>query len=475
MKTPTLKLFVTVILIAILGSLAAGCAKDQDPTAVQPKATLAPNVQPEASPTPDVQPQASQTPDAQPEASPAPTLPPEQDQAPVQIVESKVQRIIAPDAPPADLAQLVDGNSAFAFDLYQALRDREGNLFYSPYSISLALAMTYAGARGETEQQMAETLRFTLAQERLHPALNALDLALTAQANQDFELNIANSLWGQADYAFLAEFLDTLAQNYGAGLRLLDFESAPEPSRQTINEWVSEQTEERIMDLIPQGAITPLTRLVLANAIYFDAEWVHPFAKDLTRDAPFYTLDGGQVSAPMMAMNDPAMLSYAQGAGYQAVELPYQGNEMSMLVVVPDAGQFESFEAALDAKQVDAILEQVESKRVVLNMLKFTYESKIGLAGTLAGMGMPNAFGNADFSGMDGTHDFVISGVFHKAFVAVDEAGTEAAAATAVVVGLTSIAPEPDVVLTVDRPFVFVIRDMESGTILFVGRVVNPG
>ena len=282
-------------------------------------------------------------------------------------------------------------------------------------------------------------------------------------------------MWGQTGYAFLAEFLDTLARNYGAGLRLLDFQQKPEPSRQTINDWVSDQTEEKIKDLIPQGGITPDTRLVLANAIYFDADWQHPFSKDRTQDAPFNTLDGEQVTVPMMATEDPVSLSYAQGEGYQAVELPYQGGQMSMLILVPDAGRFEAFEAALDAGRVETILGQIQSQVVILRMPKFSYTSDFELAKTLAALGMPVAFRHreADFSGMDGTRDLFIGDVFHKAFVAVDEAGTEAAAATAVVMKAIAM-PLFDVELTVDRPFVFLILDLETGTILFVGRVLNP-
>jgi serpin B len=398
-----------------------------------------------------------------------------QSRAQAQVAQSQVSRVIAPQVSLADLNELVAGNNAFAFDLYQALRARDGNLFYSPYSISVALAMTYAGARGETEQQIAGTLHYTLSQDRLHPAFNTLDLKLVGEKQDDFKLHVANSLWGQTGYVFLAEFLDALARNYGAGLRLLDFQKEPEPSRQTINDWVSEQTEDRIKDLIPQGAITPDTRLVLANAIYFDADWQHPFSKHSTQDAPFNTLDGEQVTLPMMGMDDPASLSYARGEGYQAVELPYQGGQMSMLILVPDAGRFEAFEAALDAGRVETILKQLQPQVVNLHMPKFSYTSDLDLANTLAALGMPLAFrpGEADFSGMDGSRDLFIGDVFHKAFVAVDEAGTEAAAATAVVMKLTAM-PVFDVDLTVDRPFVFMIRDTETGAILFVGRVLNP-
>ena len=253
------------------------------------------------------------------------------DRPPGQSVWSDKERITSPNVAPPDLADLVAGNSAFAFDLYQFLREEgNGNLFYSPHSISLALAMTYAGARGETERQMADTLHFTLPQDRLHPAFNGLDLELAHRGEgaqgkdgEGFRLHIVNALWGQEGYEFLSEFLDTLAENYGAGLRLLDFASAPEASRVTINDWVSEQTETRIEDLIPQGIIDPETRLVLTNAIYFNAAWSTPFIPDLTEDGPFYLLDGGQVSVPMMRQT--TSFGYAEGEGYQAVELPYDG------------------------------------------------------------------------------------------------------------------------------------------------------
>jgi len=391
--------------------------------------------------------------------------------AQAQIARSSLDRETTPAVPPADLSELVAGNSAFAFDLYHALREQPGNLFYSPYSISAALAMTYAGARGETERQMADTLHYTLPQDRLHPAFNALDLALTGA--DDFTLHIANAIWGQAGHQFLAAFLDTLAQNYGAGLRLLDFVKEPEPSRRVINDWVSEQTEQRIQDLIPGGAITPDTRLVLANAIYFKADWLHTFDPERTHDGPFYTLDGGQVTVPLMALGEPASLAYAQGPGYQAVELPYTGNKMAMLILLPDAGQFEAFEAALTTQRVAEILDGLERQQVALTMPRFSFESSFGLAQTLAAMGMPAAFSDADFAGMDGGHDLFISDVFHKAFVAVDEAGTEAAAATAVVMKVTA-APVDNVQLTADRPFLFLIRDTETDAILFVGRVVDP-
>jgi len=397
----------------------------------------------------------------------------------VSMALSEKQRVTSPDVAASDLVALVKGNSHFAFDLYQALSNEDGNIFYSPYSISVALAMTYAGARGETERQMADTLQFILNQDRLHPAFNSLDLELARRGEgakgkdeKGFRLNVVNAIWGQKDYDFLSKFLDVLAENYGAGLRLLDFRNAPEESRITINDWVSDQTEGRIEDLIPQGVIDALTRLVLTNAVYFNAAWLNPFSEDMTTDGTFYLIDGGEVIVPMMRQTES--FGYAHGEGYQAVELPYDGRELSMVILLPDRGRFETFEGWLDADHVDTIMNNLAYRQVALTMPKFEFESDFSLGGTLVVMGMPVAFSSAaDFSGMTGSRDLAIAEILHKAFVSVDEAGTEAAAATAVVMRETAM-PEQPLQVTVDRPFVFLIRDIETGTVLFVGRVVNP-
>ncbi len=382
-----------------------------------------------------------------------------------------------------DAADLVAGNRDFAFDLYQALREEPGNLFYSPYSISLALAMTYAGARGETESQMASTLNFVLSQKSLHPAFNQLDLELASRGegvagkdDKSFRLNIANAIWGQEGFEFLDEFLDALAENYGAGMRLVDYVSQPEESRVIINDWVENETEGRIKDLIPKGLINDLTRLVLTNAIYFNAAWINPFPEG-TVDHPFHLLDGGEVRAPMMSRQTNAF-GYAEGDGYQAVELPYDGRELSMVVLLPDSGRFEEFEASLDADVLLAVTDALAYRfYVALTMPKFEFESDFSLAKTLADMGMPIAFaeGLADFSGMNEKEPLFIKEVVHKAFVSVDEEGTEAAAATAVMMAVTSVEPVRErIEVKVDRPFVFLIRDIETGTILFMGRVLDP-
>ena len=397
-----------------------------------------------------------------------------------QILQSDKPRDTSPDVSQTDQATLVDGNTAFAFNLYQVLRQTDGNLFYSPYSISEALAMTYAGANGDTAKQMADTLQFLLAQNQLHPAFNNLDLLLKqrgqgAQGKDDegFRLNVVNAIWGQKDFKFLNSYLDVLAENYGAGLRLLDFENKPEDSRVTINKWVSEQTENRINDLIPQGAIDTLTRLVLTNAIYFNAAWQNPFDDKVTSSGTFYMLNGSTTTAQMMHQSHS--LGYAEGDNYQAVELPYSGGELSMVILLPASGSFTEFQDSLDAAKVNDIISNLQRTQVVLTMPKFEFESSFGLNDALRAMGMTDAFDpmKADFSGMDGKKDLCISDVIHKAFVSVDEAGTEAAAATAVIITATAILEKAT--MTIDRPFIFFVRDIQTGAILFIGQVMTMG
>ena len=401
--------------------------------------------------------------------------------APGELLKSDKERITFPDVSTSEQALLVEGNSAFAFELYQALKGKEGNIFCAPYSISLALTMTYAGARGETAQQMADTLHFLLGQDKLHPAFNWLDAELASRGEvaqwkdgEGFKLNIVNAIWGQKDYEFLPAFLDILAENYGAGLRILDFTTETEVSRLAINDWVSDQTEGRIKDLIPPGVINELTRFVLTNAIYFNAAWEDPFDKKMTADGPFYLLDGGQVTVPMMEQAE--FFGYTEGEGYQAVELLYDGHELSMVILLPGSGKFAAFEEGLQAQQVYDIISDLQLTGVALTMPKFEFDSEFSLEDTLAEMGMPDAFSlsEADFSGMTGSSELFIWGVVHKAFVAVDEAGTEAAAATAVSGAPSAGPPESPMQVTIDRPFIFLIRDIETGAILFVGRVLNP-
>jgi serpin B len=397
------------------------------------------------------------------------------------LAKSNKSRDLSPTIDSAYLAELVEGNTEFAFDLYHTLIEKEaGNLFYSPHSISLALAMTYAGARNDTEQQMADILNFTLPNEFLHRAFNSLDLELSSrgegsegQDGNGFRLNIANSIWGQKDYSFLASFLDLLAENYGAGMRLVDFYTYPDDSRVTINNWVRNETEGKIENLITPGAITQLTRLVLINAIYFNAAWSLPFNEEMTKDGIFYLADNSSVIAPMMLQT--GYFNYAEGENFQSVELRYDGNEISMVILLPSHDNFFEFEDSMTPARLTSIISSLSMKNIRLSMPKFSYKSNsISLKEMLSQMGMPDAFSSsADFSGMDGTRNLFISDVLHKAFVSVDEAGTEAAAATAAIMSLTS-APSQPIELTINRPFIFLIRDIKTGAILFMGRIVNP-
>ncbi len=413
--------------------------------------------------------QATAPPTSQTPTLPAPT--------PAEEQRSDRKRTNSPRATSQDLKALVAGNNAFALDLYRALRNGDGNLFYSPFSISQALAMTLAGARGETERQMADTLHYELSQDRLHPSFNSLDQEIASRGKNPrdeddhfFQLNVANAIWGQQGYEFLPGFLDVLAENYGAGLQPLDFAGAPEESRAKINDWVSSETQDKIIDLLPSEAVNRLTRLVLTNAIYFNASWQWPFDKRLTRELPFHLAEGGMVEVPMMTETSSYFYGYVQGNGYQAVDLPYSLGEISMTILLPDGGTFGEFEDSLNPQVLDRIVDDIEIGNITLTMPLLELESEFSLDQTLADMGMPDAFDDgADFSGMTGTRELWISEVAHKAFVSVDEEGTEAAASTAVVL----LESEP-LLVTVDRPFIFLIRDRDTGTILFLGRVVNP-
>jgi len=385
-----------------------------------------------------------------------------------------------PDVKPAEIATRADNTNAFALDLYQAFAEEGENVFYSPYSIAMALAMTYAGAEGKTETQMADTLHLTLAEPTVHAAFNALDQAIVQRGEdadetsaEGFELSIANAIWGQQGYPFRAEYLDLLARHYGGGLRTSDFRTSPEAAREAINAWVSQETEGKIEELISEGGLNELTRLVLTNAIYFKAAWKFQFTEQLTEELPFTTLAGEEVTVPMMKQT--MQIRYAEGASYQAVEIPYVGNAMSMVVVMPDEGGFKSFENSLDVERINDVLDGLGDQNVALTMPKFEYDTSYQMAQTLSEMGMPAAFSpeEADFSGIDGSRDLFIQKVIHKAYVSMDEKGTEAAAATGVAVGVTSAPAEP-VQVEIDHPFLFLIRDIESGTILFLGRVLNP-
>lgn len=400
---------------------------------------------------------------------------------PFDVAASALSRETSPEYTEEELSALVDGNTAFAFDIYHQIATGSDNAFLSPYSMSLALAMTWAGARGETEAQLADAMRFTLSQERLHPTFDGLDLFLYDRVEDadyasetPFELNIADSVWGQTDYPFEADYLDTLALYYGASVYLLDFQADPDGSRETINSWVEDQTNDRIKDLIPEGGLSSDTRFVLTNAIYFKAAWASPFESELTEDGDFTRLDGSTVSVPFMFQHEPAPA--VEGDGFVAVELLYDGDAYSMVAILPDEGTFTDFEASLDGPAFQSILDSLSWGDVELSLPKFQTESQFSLTDALQALGAVVPFtAGADFTGISSTGDLFISSVVHKSFIAVDEEGTEAAAATAIEMGTTGDeeAPEP-LVIRLDRPFLYAIIERETGTVLFLGRLADP-
>jgi serpin B len=383
--------------------------------------------------------------------------------------------------PVADSATLASDNAAFAFAAYQQLIATNTNLVFSPASISIALAMTYAGAATTTATEMASALHFTLPPAQLHPAFDALDQTL-ASRGQGFlgadggpmQVNITNALWAEKTYTFEADFLDTLAENYGAGVNLLDFLNAPDPSRLTINAWVADQTNNKIEDLLPPGSILNSTKLVLTDAVYFNAAWNTPFDPNNTHDGSFTLLDGSNVTVSFMNAELPS-LPATQGTNFVAASLPYADTRLSLMVVVPNAGQFSQVESSLNATALAALVAALTSQQVLLTLPRFKVETGTSLVALLQALGMTSPFipGVADFSGMDGTHNLFISDVIHKAFIDVAEKGTEAAAATAVVMRDGAAAPM-GLLVDATRPFLYFLYDQPTGAILFMGRVQDP-
>jgi serpin B len=369
------------------------------------------------------------------------------------------------------IAALVRGNTAFAFDLYKQLRERSGNLFFSPHSISTALAMTYAGARTDTEAEMAQALHFDGGQDATHPAFAALEARLNAiQAKGGVRLETANSLWPQTGHPLLPEYLALVKANYGVLITPLDF-GEEEAARRTINDWAADKTAQKIQNLIPSGALNASTRLVLANAIYFKGDWAVQFDGELTADQPFYVTPDASVVVPMMFQTLDA--GYAETPEAQIIELPYVGEEISFLALLPRDGLSE-LEAALTAETLAGWTQRLYPQEVEVYMPRFRLVQSFGLNGALMALGIRAAFGaGADFSGMDGRkHGLYVGAVLHKAFVEVNEEGTEAAAATAVLT--LEGAPPPQPVFRADHPFLFLIRERATGAILFMGRVADP-
>jgi len=389
--------------------------------------------------------------------------------------QAAVGAVEQPTAPAEDVAKVAGGCNRFAFDLYARLKGAEGNLFLSPYSISTALAMTSAGARGETAEQMAQVLFLPASGAAVHAAYGALQNDLnTAGAGGAFELAVANRLWGQKGYEFLSDFLALVEKNYGAGLEQVDFAADTEGSRKTINAWVERQTRDKIKDLIKPGVLDAMTRLVLTNAIYFKGKWANEFDKKLTRDEDFFLTPEKKVTAPLM--HQTKHFSYFDGGDFQVLGLPYQGDRLAMVVLLPKAKDgLAALEASLSAEKLAEWIGKMRRREVQVALPRFKTTAEFGLKDTLVVMGMADAFdpAKADLSGMNGKRDLFISAVVHKAFVDVNEEGTEAAAATAVVTRAGNGGGPPPV-FRADHPFLFLIRDTRSGAILFLGRILDP-
>ena len=420
----------------------------------------------------------------------------------------------------AILADQLRANVAFSFALLETLRADEPheNLFFSPYSVSVALAMTYAGARGETAVEMADALRFAVDDSDLHPVFRALE-AEFARRNEDgqeveenensedesemkddesggseevsggsedvsegsdenfddeaglgFQFETANAAWSDGAYSFEESYLETLETYYGSEGNQVDFRDDPDAAREVINEWVAAETNDRIEDLLPEGSIDSLTRLVLTNAVYFLAAWDHPFDEDATETGTFTDRDGTDHDVEMM--QGTVRAPYAEIEGHQFVELPYANGETSMVIVLPADGEFETFEESFSVDRLATLLEEVSTMNVDLALPRFGIESKFSLVDAMQSLGMERAFTEAaDFTGMAEDDELHIGEIIHQSFIEVDEAGTEAAAATAVEVGVTT-APE-SVEMAVDRPFLFYVRDQPTETPVFVGRIVD--
>jgi serine protease inhibitor len=368
---------------------------------------------------------------------------------------------------------VVKANNKFAFNLYSKLaRYENGNIFYSPYSIFSALAMTYEGARGQTAEEIKSVFHF--------PEKNVLRSNFAAIYNEinkksdAYELRTGNALWVQRDYQLLQDYINTVEKYYGGKAANVDFVRETEKSRQTINSFIEEQTNNKIKDLIPQGMLNPDTRLVLTNAIYFKGTWEWQFDKSLTREEDFKITPTNVVKTPMMYMEpERAEFNYADLGDLQILELPYKGDKISMLVLLP-TGNLDTIESIITVEKLEQWKTKMRKEKLdAIYLPKFEFNTKYFMKKILRDMGMPSAFGgNADFSGMDGTKNLFIEEVIHQAFVKVDEEGTEAAGTTAVIIGETAYVPRK--IFKADHPFIFIIQEKSTGNILFIGRVVDP-
>lgn len=370
----------------------------------------------------------------------------------------------------------VTDNSKFAIDVYQRINSSEGNISFSPYSLSAALAMTYGGARGKTEEQMAHALRFNLDHKYIHPSFQSLESHLNEmQGSEGIKLSVANALWPERRYHFIKTYLGLLKEYYDASVVPLDYKSEVKKSRETINAWVESETQGKIKDIIEPGMLGELTRLVLVNAIYFKGRWEYQFEKKHTKIAPFYVSQGETVNHPLMTqVND---FGYAKIGSGHLLELPYEGRNLSMLVLLPNKKDgLGELERSLSIQSLTGWKRKIKEEKVRVFLPKLEIEHGLRMDQTLKSLGMVDAFDQekADFSGMDGKGDDLFVGtVLHRVFVTVNEEGSEAAASTAVAMK-RSAHPVTIPVFRADHPFIFLIQEKRTGSILFMGRVRNP-
>ncbi len=370
------------------------------------------------------------------------------------------------------IQEVVNANNKFAFDLYSEFNKTEkGNIFYSPYSISAALAMTYEGAKGQTANEMKSIFHFP-ENNVLRPNFAAIYNEINKK-DKSYKLSTGNALWAQKDYPFLEDYISRVEKYYGGKAVNLDFAEESEKSRQTINNWVEDQTNNKIKDLIPAGTLDEMTRLVLTNAIYFKGKWMEKFDEKDTRDENFRISKNNSVKVPMMRQNDE--FNYTENDKLQILKMPYSGEKLSMLIFLPKDDDIESLENSITTEKLSEWKEDLKEQKVKVYIPKFKFKTKYLMSENLEAMGMPTAFGGAaDFSGMTGKMDLAISQVIHQAFIKVNEEGTEAAAATAVGVEGSEIPMHKIPSFRADHPFIFLIQDKSTGNILFMGRVVDP-
>lgn len=380
-----------------------------------------------------------------------------------------------------DVSSVVNANNQFAFDLYSKYKSKEGNIFFSPYSISSAIAMTYEGAKGKTADEIQSVFHFpkddSLRRESFLEINNLIN-----KKDKRYKLSTANALWAQEDYKFLEDYFNLVDKYYGGKTTNLDFINETEKSRLTINSWVEEQTNDKIKDLIPRGYLNSLIRLVLTNAVYFKGFWSKQFDKKDTKEEDFRIIPNNKIKAQMMYLSGKeAMFNYADTDNLQILELPYEGEELSMLILLPKEDDLKAIEESLNSEKLAEWKSILRNEKVNVYLPKFKFETKYFMAQDLKSMGMSTAFelgvdygGEADFSGMTGNKRLNIDEVIHQAFVEVNEEGTEAAAATAVGIATASISPQPIKIFKADHPFIFIIQDRDTDNILFVGRVSNP-